>query len=150
VTVATFTDDNLGASAADFTATINWGDGSTSLGTVTETNTTTHVFSVRSEERRVGKECSSPVTVTINKDGGSAATATSTVTVNDAALHASGGAVNIFSEGIGPGTVTVATFTDDNLGASAADFTATINWGDGSTSLGTVTETNTTTHVFSV
>ena len=33
--------------------------------------------------------------------------------------------------------MTVATFTDANPSATAGDFTATINWGDGTTSSGT-------------
>ena len=35
-------------------------------------------------------------------------------------------------------TATVATFTDDNPFGVAGDFTATINWGDGQTSTGSV------------
>ena len=35
-------------------------------------------------------------------------------------------------------TATVATFTDDNPFGEAGDFTATINWGDGQTSTGSI------------
>ena len=37
--------------------------------------------------------------------------------------------------------MTVATFTDANPNATVSDFTATITWGDGSTSAGTVVAT---------
>jgi Ca2+-binding RTX toxin-like protein len=60
-----------------------------------------------------------------------------TVTVADAPLTAT--AANIIAtEGTSTGQVTVATFTDANPDATAADFTATISWGDGTTSAGTV------------
>jgi hypothetical protein len=66
-------------------------------------------------------------------------TATQTVTVSDAALHATKGPdintdVNgaTLVEGGTTGLVTLATFTDENTGAPLTDFTATINWGDGS------------------
>jgi probable HAF family extracellular repeat protein len=39
-------------------------------------------------------------------------------------------------------TGTVATFTDTDIGDTAADFTATVNWGDGTTEVGTVTGQN--------
>src|SRR5215472_13367928 len=39
-------------------------------------------------------------------------------------------------------TGTVATFTDTNIGDMAGDFTATVNWGDGTTEVGTVTGQN--------
>ena len=69
--VATFSDANINAVASDFTVTITWGDGGSSAGTVTAnggglfTITGNHAYaeegnySVRSEERRVGKECRS-------------------------------------------------------------------------------------------
>ena len=44
-------------------------------------------------------------------------------------------------------TATVATFTDADPNAAVGDFTATITWGDGTTSTGTITEKN---GVFSV
>ena len=53
------------------------------------------------------------------------------------------------TEGSSTGTVTVATFTDANPSATAGDFTATINWGDGTSSSGTITE-DPNTKIFSV
>ena len=54
-------------------------------------------------------------------------------TVADAPLNGSGGGQTISAtEGAPNGNQIVATFMDANLAASASDFTATINWGDGS------------------
>lgn len=41
-----------------------------------------------------------------------------------------------------PATAPVATFSDTNAGSTPASYSATINWGDGTTSAGTVTGTN--------
>ena len=140
-TVATFTDANPNAAVGDFTATINWGDGHTSTGAVTENN---GVFSVAGTHTyaAVGND---PISVTIADVGGSTATATNTATVADAALTPT--AMPISATEGAPITATVATFTDANPNAAVGDFTATINWGDGHTSTGTVTENN---GVFSV
>src|SRR5438046_9862241 len=54
-TVGSFTDTNTAKTAGDFTVSIDWGDATTSAGTVSGSGGS---FSVaRSEERRVGKEC---------------------------------------------------------------------------------------------
>ena len=144
MTVATFTDANPSATAGDFTATIDWGDGHTTTGTVTEKN---GVFSVAGSNT-YAVDGSDKITVTITDKGGSTTTATSTATVADAALTANGSPVSA-TEGSSTGTVTVATFTDANPSATAGDFTATINWGDGTSSSGTITE-DPNTKIFSV
>jgi sugar lactone lactonase YvrE len=51
----------------------------------------------------------------------------------------SGTGINITATEGAPFTGTVATFTDTNTAAAAGDFTATIRWGDGSSSAGTIT-----------
>jgi hypothetical protein len=134
VTVATFTDANPGSTVADFSASISWGDGTTTAGTINASAgggfkvTGTHGYA---------DEGSYAVGVTITDDGGKTATAGSTATVADAALTATG--VNVgATEGAAASTVTVATFTDANPGATVADFTASITWGDGTTTAGTV------------
>ena len=129
------------ATTADFTATITWGDGTTSSGTITEKN---GLFSVAGTHTYTD-ESTDPISVTIKDDGGSTASTTSTATVTDAALTATALPISA-TEGVSV-TATVATFTDANLLATTADFTATINWGDGATSSGTITDKN---GVFSV
>ena len=133
-TVATFTDANPNAAVGDFTATINWGDGHTSTGAVTENN---GVFSVAGTHT-YAEAGNDPISVTIADVGGSTATATNTATVADAALTPT--AMPISATEGAPITATVATFTDANPNAAVGDFTATINWGDGHTSTGAVTE----------
>jgi VCBS repeat-containing protein len=138
VVVATFTDANPGATLADFTATINWGDGTApTAGTVTETN---GVFSVAGSHT-YADEGQFTVSTAISDDGGSKANPTSTVSVAEGdgltphALSFAATAGQSFSG-------TMATFSDSDLATAAGDFTATINWGDGTSSAGTVTGGN--------
>src|SRR5206468_2079131 len=72
--------------------------------------------------------------------GGSTASATSSASVADAALTATGGFTVTATEGNDSGNQTVATSTDANPAAPVSDSAATINWGDGSTSAGTITQ----------
>src|SRR5207302_1216769 len=130
VTVATFTDANPGAVTADFAGTtIDWGDGSpATAATVTLSSGT---FSAAGTHTSAD-ERTCTATASIVDDGGAPASATDAATVHDAALTASNGTGFTATEGAGTGTVTVATFTDANPGASAADFAGTtIDWGDG-------------------
>ena len=138
VTVATFSDANPNATVNDFTAMITWGDGSTSAGTVVATSngfavTGTHTYA---------DEDSYLASVAITDDGGSTANASTTVTVNDAALTAAAAAPLTGTEGTALTGVTVATFSDANPNATVNDFTAMITWGDSSTSAGTVVATS--------
>jgi hypothetical protein len=138
-TVATFTDANPNATASDFTATINWGDGTTTAGTIVAQNCAgfavdgTHTYA---------DEGTYAVGVTINDVGGSTASATSGATVADAALTASGLQTVSASKGVAISGETIATFTDANPNAPASDFTATIDWGDGTSTAGTVVAQN--------
>lgn len=124
--VATFTDANPGSTAGDFTATILWGDGHQSLGTVTQTGP--GLFSV-SGTNTYADAGSQVVIVTIRDAEGQTAVAAATATVAEAALAATGLAVSAAEAQ--PFTGSVATFTDANPLATAADFTASIDWGDG-------------------
>jgi len=133
-TLATFTDANPNATVNDFTATITWGDGTTSTGTVVAkvgggfAVTGTHAYA---------EEGSYAPVVNIVDHGGSTAQATDVATIADAPLTATGGPADHGTQGTALAT-TVATFTDANPHATASDFTATIDWGDGTTSTGTV------------
>ena len=145
--VATFTSTNPANVAADFTVTINWGDGTTTPATITGsagsfTVTGMHTYAA------VGPFTA---TVTIN-DASPVATATVTDSVTVVPLLV-GAPVN-FTEAPGvPFTGAVATFTSANSANVAADFTVTINWGDGTTTPATITGsagsfTVTGTHTF--
>src|SRR2546426_889233 len=126
--IASFTDDDPAGTATDYTASITWGDGHTSVGTVAATGS--GGFDV-SGTNTYAEEGSDSITVTI-ADHGASATANSTANVADAALHASGISVSTTEGASFSGLV--ATFTDDDPGGVAGDYTATIFWGDGANS----------------
>jgi hypothetical protein len=144
--VATLADGDSPA-RGDFTATISWGDGSQSAGTVVPVSGQPAHFTINGTHTYADEgNFTQDITVT-DSDSGTVST-TSTVSVADAALTGSGGFTLNGTEGhaalLGGGTDkapvsgTVATFTDANPTAATADFTASINWGDGSTSAGAV------------
>src|SRR5207237_9521034 len=83
-TVATFTDPGGAEAASDYSASINWGDGTTSPGAI---SVSADVFTVAGQHT-YAEEGTKTVTVTVNHDSDPAATATSTATVADAPLHA--------------------------------------------------------------
>jgi hypothetical protein len=82
------------------------------------------------------------VTITRTSDR-SQITPTGSVTVaeNDALTGHSGGTINATTNQ-SLNNVVVATFTDTDTITAAADLAATINWGDGATTAGTVTGSN--------
>jgi hypothetical protein len=128
VTVASFTDANPSAAAGDFTATINWGDGSPpGTGTVTGSNGS---FTVTGGHT-YADEGKYTVSVAIIDDGGSMANPTSTATVAEGDSLTPHG-TTIAATVNTPFSGAVASFSDSYTGNVAGDFTATINWGDGS------------------
>jgi hypothetical protein len=134
--VATFTDDNSAATPADFTATIDWGDGSSATaGTIASSSAAFAVLGMHT----YADEGSFTVTVTISDvpPGTGTATATDTATITEAD-SLSGTPVSFVALAGTPFTGTVATFTDTLTSSPAGDFTATINWGDATTTAGTV------------
>jgi hypothetical protein len=132
--VATFSDSNGGDTAASFTATINWGDGVTSTGTVsggagTFTVSGGHTYADEGND-------SAKVILTHTADG-----ATSTVSGSVAVAESdvlTGHPVSFTTHAHQAFSGTVATFTDTDTANVAGDFTATIDWGDGTTTAGTV------------
>jgi RHS repeat-associated protein len=133
VTVATFSDANASATPADFTAALTWGDGSSSTVSGAGIVGSTGSFSVLANHT-YAETGSFTLAVQVHDDGGSTLADSGSVTVAEAPL--TGVSVNPLSatEGQAVDTATVATFTDSNSAAPASDFTAVINWGDGSTS----------------
>lgn len=124
--------------ASNFTATIQWGDGSTTPGVVVGSNGS---FEVRGAKTyfRFGTY---PVNVAIRETGsGMAVTATSQAVIADAPLD-----VVFGSPTVAPGTAIVsgpiAAFASANSGARTSDLSAIIEWGDGSASVGTITGGN--------
>lgn len=131
--VATFTDANPNASAADFTATITWAPDQTSAGTITANPDGS--FSVTGTYT-YAEEGTYPLSVVITDRGGAAAQVAGSAIVVDAPLTATGATVSA-TQGVDFNGV-LASFTDANPNATASEFTATILWGDGATSAGTI------------
>ena len=78
-TVATFTDPGGAEALADYSAAIDWGDATTSAGTITY-NSVTGVFTV-SGDHTYGAVGSDPITVTIHHDAAADAVASSSATI---------------------------------------------------------------------
>ncbi len=132
--LATFTDPGTPEAVSAYTANIAWGDGSTSAGTIT---LNAGVFSV-SGAHTYGKKGTFTISITIDHGSSPDRTVTSTATVANAAITVTSNALSVnenqqFSGAVG-------SFIDANPLSVAGDFTATINWGDGSAnSTGTIT-----------
>jgi hypothetical protein len=133
--VATFTDSDPKSTAAEYSATIDWGDGSPTTAGVPNgpmggpfTVNGTHTYA---------EDGTYKVTVVITDidTPSNNATANSTARVADAALTARC-ATPPFSTQTYNGPTAV--FTDQSSTGTLSDFTATINWGDSSTSAGTI------------
>jgi hypothetical protein len=137
--LATFADvDDSTLTAASFAATVDWGDGTTSAGTVSGTSGN---FTV-SGSHTYGDGGAFRVRVAVSEI---AAGSTPTTTINGLinvpdtdTLAATGAASFSTSEG-NPTAVVLGTFSDSNASTPARDFVATIDWGNGTTSAGTIT-----------
>ena len=135
-TVATFTDSDVAKVASDFTATIDWGDGTTTAGTVTGSNGS---FTVSGSHAYAnGQDFTHTGLVTLTEAGsGDKATTTFTADVQEGVFSLAAGApINLTEGQIFSGTV--ASFGDPGASDPAGDFTATIDWGDGTTSAGVI------------
>jgi len=136
--VASFASSNPSVPAGDYSATIDWGDGTpdvpdTTPGAITPISgggfnvTGTHTYT---------EEGTYPLAVHIGGASSIGAANLSAVTVQDAPLTAT--AVNFSVTGHKNFSGVVANFTDVDPGGIASDYTATITWDDGTTSAGTI------------
>jgi hypothetical protein len=135
--VATLTDFNPFASKGDYTATIDWGDNTVTQATdIVPVAQHPLVFNVIGDHT-YAEELPDPfATITVTDDGGSQDSGTVAIGVDDAPLKADPVAVQFFEGHAYSGLV--ASFRDYDTYATPADFTATIQWGDGSTTSGTL------------
>lgn len=132
-TLGSFTDGYLGATPSDFNADIEWGDGSSSIATFTGSGGSFNV----SGGHTYAEAGSYPVLIVVHDIGGSDVTITGPSTVLDAPLSGSG--LALAGTAGSPVSGAVANLNDGNSLAQPNDFSATIDWGDGSQTAGTVT-----------
>ncbi|MGC8642304.1 MAG: TIGR03118 family protein, partial [Isosphaeraceae bacterium] len=159
-TVATFSDSNPLATAADFTAVIDWGDGAATPGKImvssSNPGSTFYVVPDPASNTHTYDETGVPphvlpyvLSVTITDKDGATVTVQGSASVADANLVLSAGVPDFSVPEGNPlstsGPIPVATFVDTNPNASVNDFTANgqfgaalINWGDGNSSTGVV------------
>lgn len=134
-TVATFSDADPNGTVTDYTATINWGDGTSSPGTIVAL--VSGEFSVGGVHIYAEEGLGFVVSVVITDVGGATTTATGTANVADAPL--SGGQPLVVQAFEGQTfTTTVASFGDADPNGTIFDYTAIINWGDGTSSAGVI------------
>ena len=147
VAIGSFLDSDPNAMPGDFTATISWGDGNTSAGTVTQlTNSGTSTrFQVTGTNTYPAPSIYT-VSIQVQDFSNDSATITSTAyVVTPAAASALTIGANAISGIAGEplaSTTTVATFFSPDGTNTSSDFNALISWGDGQTSAGTVQGAN--------
>ncbi|HVX13764.1 MAG TPA: TIGR03118 family protein [Pirellulales bacterium] len=132
--VARFTDANAGQSSGDYSATIDWGDGTTSVGQITTNNNGGYNVVGTHSYNDYGTD---GIAVTIS-DPGSTITVNSTADIADGNMLSATGMPLSLREG-SPYSGPVATFSDTIGATPASQFAATIDWGDGTMTTGTVT-----------
>src|SRR5207302_3002027 len=134
--VASFTVNNTTDTASAFTATIDWGDGTTTADTVVVSNGS---FTVDGGHT-YADESFPQATVTITRTADNTTIAPSgSVAVADTDNISVQGRTITGNPNQPLTNVTVATFTTSNSVNTAGDFAVTIDWGDGTTTAGTVT-----------
>jgi hypothetical protein len=134
--VASLADSDTSSTPGDFAATIDWGDGTTSAGTVAFNPTGGFNVSGPHTYALVGTD-QARITV-VRTSNGQVATTTALATVNALPqANINGAGTTITPVGGVPFTGPVALFLAGPP-ATAASFVATIDWGDGQTSAGTI------------
>jgi hypothetical protein len=114
-----------------YLATVDWGDGAESTGTVTRTTGCT--FSVTGSHI-YAEEGTYTAHVTVQDEGGSVTAWDDNITVSDAALSVYNANPNLppLVEGVPSGDTGLIAFHDSDPGCLSADYSAVIHWGDGS------------------
>jgi hypothetical protein len=134
--VTSFADD-VTSQATDFTATIQWGDGSSSVGTITGS---AGAFSIQGQHAYAGnafaQDTASVVVTSLvtgeqisAQNGVDVAPPPLSLTMDDAAVG---------PDGLSVTDRALATFIDPNATEGAGSFSATARWADGTTSAATV------------
>ena len=144
VTVAKFIDPGGAEPLSDYTATINWGDGTpTTTGVISFaagvfTVAGDHTYAEESAPEHASSYPSYAIAVTIDHESAPAAVANSQAIVSDPSVVGTGGFTINALECQALAGVAVATFTDPGGPEALGDYGATIDWGDGHTSAGVI------------
>jgi hypothetical protein len=143
--VATFHATDTTTAASQYSATIDWGDGTTpSAGSISGGSGTFTVSAMSVPHTFADEGASTQATITItDTSNGNTTTVTAPVTVTDAPLTAGTLTATGGVEGVTAATASFS-FTDGNPLATSADFTSgsggvVCDWGDGSTTSASVT-----------
>jgi hypothetical protein len=137
-TVATFSDANAAHTADSYTATIHWGNGHSSTGTVHSNHDGTYRVTGTNTYHAIPDFNEYPVGVTITDANGYTLYLTGWAKVKRAAKDLTGyGYANSATAGQGR-NFAVATFSDPDGNGQAADYKVVIHWGDGSVTSGNV------------
>ena len=113
---------------APYTASINWGDGTTSSGNISVNPNGGYYVSAPKAYLEEGLYATQ---ITVTDAAGASATAQGSMNVTDAYLAPTG--INFTTRKKTTFNGPVATFTDADPNGVLADYTATVNWGDGTT-----------------
>ncbi len=138
--VATFSTPNDLSHPADYSALITWGDGSTSTGQIVSSGTysyllngatqTGQTFAIESPGKLFTSVATLPVTVVLTSPGGSQQQVVGSINVVGAPLTVTPLPITGTSKVL-LANVIVGGFSSQDSLAVATDFSATINWGDG-------------------
>jgi hypothetical protein len=130
--VASFTDPGGPEDVSHYQANIDWGDGTTSKGTIVKDGANFRV----SGQHTYAEQGNYTIKISASDQGGPKATTTTKVTVHDAAVQVTRTFIRLT---VGqPFSGMVARFHDTNPLGKPAEFTATVNWGDGTTTSATI------------
>ena len=136
--VASFTDSNTSDEASAFIATIDWGDGVTTTGTVVGANGN---FTVEGGHTYADDDFVIPVVTVTRTADNTQLQMFGGVNVADADnLTGNSASTIVANPNQALTNVVVATFSDTYTGhTDASDFTVSIDWGDGTTTAGPAT-----------
>ncbi len=136
--IAGFEDSDLALLPSDFTATIDWGDGSVTTGVISpDSQSQTGGFGV-SGTHSFGHAATYPITVTLGARDGSTIAIDSSVTVAPSVTSHAVRSPSIETNAGKNYDGTVAVFDIPSLDGQASAFTASIDWGDGTVTKGVI------------
>jgi len=150
-TFGSFLSSNLDGSAAGYSASINWGDGTLSSGTaggltIVQAGTIPTEYAVSGSGGHVySLPGIYPVNVTVTDTNGGMMEFQNTAVVSAGPIYPFG---RTFTAAGGLANALVATFVDESPNLNAADYEGIINWGDGTVSNGTIRGANGTYSVY--